>query len=150
MRTFRIKKANAVNPKTKAKGFVARVVTNQRITFEQIAEEMCENTTLNPAEALMSARLLVKKIAARVQEGYIVEIGELGSLQPSCSSGWVATKDELTKDMVKPSVFYRVSDEITSAIKGAKLAWVELEDEESDPSNTPDSGNGGDDDNTEM
>ena len=96
----------------------------------------------------MSARLLVKKIAARVQEGYIVEIGELGSLQPSCSSGWVATKDELTKDMVKPSVFYRASDEITSAIKGAKLAWVELEDEESDPSNTPDGGE--DDDNTEM
>ena len=97
----------------------------------------------------MSARLLVKKIAARVQEGYIVEIGELGSLQPSCSSGWVATKDELTKDMVKPSVFYRASDEITSAIKGAKLAWVELEDEEQDPSNTPDGGDG-DDNNTEM
>ena len=110
---------------------------------------MCENTTLNPAEALMSARLLVKKIAARVQEGYIVEIGELGSLQPSCSSGWVATKDELTKDMVKPSVFYRASDEITSAIKGAKLAWVDLDDEESE-SGTPDSSNGGDDDNTEM
>ena len=150
MRTFKIKKVKTVNPKTKAVGFSARVQTHARITFEQIAEEMCENTTLNPAEALMSARLLVKKIAARVQEGYIVEIGELGSLQPSCSSGWVATKDELTKDMVKPSVFYRASDEITSAIKGAKLAWVDLDDEEQDPSNTPDSGDGGDDDNTEM
>ena len=63
-------------------------------------------------------------------------------------SGWVATKDELTKDMVKPSVFYRASDEITSAIKGAKLAWVELEDEESE-SGTPDSEEG-DDDNTEL
>ena len=51
--------------------------------------------------------------------------------------------------MVKPSVFYRASDEITSAIKGAKLAWVDLDDEESDPSNTPDSGEG-DDDNTEL
>lgn len=150
MKTFKIKKVKTVNPKTKAVGFSARVQTHARITFEQIAEEMCENTTLNPAEALMSARLLVKKIAARVQEGYIVEIGELGSLQPSCSSGWVATKEELTKDMVKPSVFYRASDEITSAIKGAKLAWVELEDEEADPSNTPDGGDGGDDDNTEL
>ena len=82
MRTFKIKKVKTVNPKTKAIGFSARVQTHARITFEQIAEEMCENTTLNPAEALMSARLLVKKIAARVQEGYIVEIGELGSLQP--------------------------------------------------------------------
>lgn len=132
-----------MNPKTKAMGFVARVQTKDRITFEQIAEEMCENTTLNPAEALMSARLFLKTVREKVQEGYIVEIGELGSLQPSCSSGWVATKDELTKSMVKPSVFYRASDEITSAIKGAKLAWVELEDEESDPSNTPDSGDQG-------
>lgn len=143
---MKLKKANAVNPKTKAKGFVARVVTNQRISFEQLAEEMCENTTLNPAEALLSARLLVKKIAAKVQEGYIVEIGELGSLQPSCSSGWVATKDELVKSMVKPSVFYRASDEITSAIKGAKLAWVESEDEAAEGV-TPPSGDG---DNTEM
>ena len=148
MKTFKIKKVKTVNPKTKAIGFSARVQTHARITFEQIAEEMCENTTLNPAEALMSARLLVKKIAARVQEGYIVEIGELGSLQPSCSSGWVATKDELTKDMVKPSVFYRASDEITSAIKGAKLAWVDLDDEEQE-SGTPDGGDG-DDNNTEM
>jgi hypothetical protein len=110
---------------------------------------MCKGTTLDEAEALMSARLFLKTVREKVQEGYIVEIGELGSLQPSCSSGWVATKDELTKDMVKPSVFYRASDEITSAIKGAKLAWVELEDEESE-SGTPDSGDGGDDDNTEL
>lgn len=143
---MKIKKSKSMNPKTKAMGFVARVQTKDRITFEQIAEEMCENTTLNPAEALMSARLLVKKIAARVQEGYIVEIGELGSLQPSCSSGWVATKEELTKDMVKPSVFYRASDEITSAIKGAKLAWVELADEEAEDQG----GSAGDDDVTEM
>ena len=86
MRTFKIKKVKTVNPKTKAIGFSARVQTHARITFEQIAEEMCENTTLNPAEALMSARLLVKKIAARVQEGYIVEIGELGSLQQAAGS----------------------------------------------------------------
>ena len=146
---MQIQKVSRINPKTKQKGFAAQVVTKKRITFEKLAKEMCKGTTLDEAEALMSARLLVKKIAARVQEGYIVEIGELGSLQPSCSSGWVATKDELTKDMVKPSVFYRASDEITSAIKGAKLAWVELEDEEQDPSNTPDGGDG-DDNNTEM
>jgi nucleoid DNA-binding protein len=146
---MQISKVSRINPKTKQKGFAAQVVTKKRITFERLAKEMCKGTTLDEAEALMSARLFLKTVREKVQEGYIVEIGELGSLQPSCSSGWVATKDELTKDMVKPSVFYRASDEITSAIKGAKLAWVELEDEESE-SGTPDSGEGGDDDNTEL
>jgi nucleoid DNA-binding protein len=146
---MQISKVSRINPKTKQKGFAAQVVTKKRITFERLAKEMCKGTTLDEAEALMSARLFLKTVREKVQEGYIVEIGELGSLQPSCSSGWVATKDELTKDMVKPSVFYRASDEITSAIKGAKLAWVELEDEESE-SGTPDSGDGGDDDNTEL
>ena len=149
METMQISKVSRINPKTKQKGFAAQVVTKKRITFERLAKEMCKGTTLDEAEALMSARLFLKTVREKVQEGYIVEIGELGSLQPSCSSGWVATKDELTKDMVKPSVFYRASDEITSAIKGAKLAWVDLDDEESDPSNTPDSGEG-DDDNTEL
>ena len=147
---MQISKVSRINPKTKQKGFAAQVVTKKRITFERLAKEMCKGTTLDEAEALMSARLFLKTVREKVQEGYIVEIGELGSLQPSCSSGWVATKDELTKDMVKPSVFYRASDEITSAIKGAKLAWVDLDDEESE-SGTPDSGDqGGDDDNTEL
>ena len=146
---MQISKVSRINPKTKQKGFAAQVVTKKRITFERLAKEMCKGTTLDEAEALMSARLFLKTVREKVQEGYIVEIGELGSLQPSCSSGWVATKDELTKDMVKPSVFYRASDEITSAIKGAKLAWVDLDDEESE-SGTPDSGEGGDDDNTEL
>ena len=146
---MQISKVSRINPKTKQKGFAAQVVTKKRITFERLAKEMCKGTTLDEAEALMSARLFLKTVREKVQEGYIVEIGELGSLQPSCSSGWVATKDELTKDMVKPSVFYRASDEITSAIKGAKLAWVELDDEEAETP-TPDGGEGGDDDNTEL
>ena len=62
-------------------------------------------------------------------------------MQPSCSSGWRATEDELTKDMVKPSLFYRPADEIASAIRGAKLAWTNEDDEAADNgSQTPGSG----------
>ena len=62
-------------------------------------------------------------------------------MQPSCSSGWRATEDELTKDMVKPSLFYRPADEIASAIRGAKLEWANEKDEAADNgSQTPGSG----------
>lgn len=65
------------------------------------------------------------------------------SVQPSCSSGWRATKDELTKDMVKPSLFYRPADEIASAIHGVILDWANEADEAADNrSGTPDSGAG--------
>lgn len=65
------------------------------------------------------------------------------SVHLSCSSGWRATKDELTKDMVKPSLFYRHADEIASAIRGVILDWANEADEAADNgSGTPDSGAG--------
>lgn len=54
------------------------------------------------------------------------------SVHLSCSSGWRATEDELTKDMVKPSLFYRPADEIASTIRGAKLAWTNEDDKMDD------------------
>ena len=136
MDTLRIKKTPLINPKSKEKGFTVRVVTNGRIGAEQISEEACENTTLHPDEALLANKLFIKKICKYLREGYIVELGEVGTLQPSCSSGWRATED-----MVKPSLFYRPADEIASAIRGAKLAWTNEDDEAADNgSQTPGSG----------
>lgn len=144
METLKIKKVQRVNPKTREKGFSIQVITNGRISYDTIAETMCKNTTLNPHEAKLAAGLLIDQVAKYLREGYIVELGEVGTLQPSCSSGWRATEDELTKDMVKPSLFYRPADEIASAIRGAKLAWTNEDDEaEDNGSQTPGSGNGG-------
>ena len=94
METLRIKKTPLINPKSKEKGFTVRVVTNGRIGAEQISEEACENTTLHPDEELLANKLFIKKICKYLREGYIVELGEVGTLQPSCSSGWRATEDE--------------------------------------------------------
>lgn len=144
METLKIKKVQRVNPKTREKGFSIQVITNGRISYETIAENMCKNTTLNPHEAKLAAGLLIDQVADYLRNGYIVELGDVGTLQPSCSSGWRATEDELTKDMVKPSLFYRPADEIASAIRGAKLAWTNEDDEAADNgSQTPGSGNGG-------
>ena len=130
MEALKINKAKSYNPKNKQYGYTVRVNANGRISAEKISEEACENTTLHPEEALLANKLFIKKIAKYLRDGYIVELGEIGTLQPGCTSKWAATKEELTKELVKPRVNYNPSDEVESAIKGAKLTWVKDEDEE--------------------
>ena len=139
METLKLLKAKSYNPKTEQYGFTARVKANGKISAERISSEACENTTLHPDEALLANKLFIKKIAKYIREGYIVELNELGTLQPGCTSTWKATKEELTKDLVKPKVNYNPSDEVEAAIKGAKLRFVgETDEEDSD-----DQGEGG-------
>lgn len=147
METLKLLKAKSFNPKTEQYGFTARVKANGKISAERISEEACENTTLHPDEALLANKLFIKKIAKYIREGYIVELNELGTLQPGCTSTWKATKEELTKDLVKPKVNYNPSDEVEAAIKGAKLRFVGETDEDDDenPSNPGGGNNGGSD-----
>lgn len=142
MKSLKIKKVKQINPKTKVLGFSIRVVSNGRIGAEQISEEACENTTLHPDEALLANKLFIKKIAKYIREGYIVELGEIGTLQPGCTSTWAATKEELTKDVVKTHVNFNPSDEVESAIKGAKLSWASDDDSEGDPEEEGNNGGG--------
>lgn len=150
MESLKLLKAKSFNPKTEQYGFTARVKANGKISAERISEEACENTTLHPDEALLANKLFIRKIAKYIREGYIVELNELGTLQPGCTSTWKATKEELTKDLVKPKVNYNPSDEVEAAIKGAKLYFVgETDEEESGEQGGGSSqggGNGGADD----
>ena len=143
METLKLLKAKSYNPKTEQYGFTARVKANGKISAERISEEACENTTLHPDEALLANKLFIKKIAKYIREGYIVELNELGTLQPGCTSTWKATKEELTKDLVKPKVNYNPSDEVEAAIKGAKLRFVGETDEEDDDQGEGGSSQGG-------
>ena len=143
MEALKINKTKSFNPKTQQYGFTVRVNANGKVSAEKISEESCENTTLHPEEALLANKLFIKKIAKYLREGYIVELGEIGTLQPGCTSAWKATKDELTKDLVKPRVNYNPSDEIESAIKGAKLQWTKDEDEEESGGDDNQGGNQG-------
>jgi len=144
MKALKINKAKSYNPNTKQYGYTVRVNANGKISAEKISEEACENTTLHPEEALLANKLFISKIAKYLREGYIVELGEIGTLQPGCTSKWAATKEELTKDLVKPRVNYNPSDEVESAIKGAKLTWTKDEDEEEEnPDNQGGNGDNG-------
>ena len=143
---------------TKVMGFVARVLINGTAEFDDIVKEAGRNTTMHKAELRMAFELCLDSVVDYMKQGYIVDLGPIGKLYPSCSSGWYENADDMKLTDVKPSLYYRAGDEVEGAIKSAKLIWAKAEDEDDGeeggtPSggdtpggdDTPPSGGGGDD-----
>ena len=141
---LRIKKSGRKNPSTKQLGFSARVLTNGTADFDEIVKEAGHNTTMHKAELRMAFELCLDSVAEMLKQGYIVDLGPIGKLYPSCSSGWYEKDEDLTLSDVKPSLYYRPSEEVEGAIRGAKLVWAKARDDDEDEA--PEGGNasGGD------
>ena len=135
---LRIKKAGAKNPVTKQLGFAARVLTNGTAEFDDVVKEAGRNTTMHKAELKMAFELCLDSVSDMLKQGYIVDLGLLGKIYPSCSSGWYENADDLKLDNVKPGLYYRASDDVEAAINGASLVWAKAEDE--DDEETPEGG----------
>ena len=127
-------------------GYIGRVVSTGKKTFEEVAMESAKNTTLHEAEAKLAANLLLDGIRDRLKEGYIVDLGPLGTLYPSVTGPWKQDADDLALSDMTPKATYQPSDEINQAIKGATLSWA-TEKDEKEGTETPANGddNGGDD-----
>ena len=135
--TMKVRKVKTINPKTKEEGLSARVITNGKSDFEGICELAGLNTTMNVAELEAAGKLILQAAARQLKNGFIVDLGPLGSVYPTVTSKWVAKDkaDELTKADLTLKVYYRPSDDIDEAIKGAKLAWANAEDEKKEQEN---------------
>ena len=140
---LKVAKSGRVNPQTKAKGFAARVITNGTAGYEDIVAEACHNTTLHKAEAKVALELCMESVAEMLKQGYIVDLGPVGKLYPSCTSGWVEKAEDLQLSSVTPSLYYRPAEEVAAAIKGATLQWAKEADEESEETGNTGSGSGG-------
>lgn len=121
---LKVTKSSRVNPQTKAKGFAARVITNGTAGYEDIVAEACRNTTIHKAEAKTAFELCMESVAEMLKQGYIVDLGPVGKLYPSCTSGWVEKAEDLQLSSVTPSLYFRPADDIAAAIKGATLQWA--------------------------
>ena len=121
---LKVTRAKHLNLSTKKMGFVGRVVTNGTAYYEDIAVEAGENTTLHKAEMKLGIELFIEEAAKMLKQGYIVDMGPLGKLYPSCTSVWVEKAEDLQLSDIKPSLYYRPADEIASAIRTASLVWA--------------------------
>ena len=129
---LKVKKANSKKPVTKEAGFVARVLTNGTAEFDDIVKEAGHNTTMHKAELRMAFELCMDSVTEMLKQGYIVDLGPIGKIYPSCSSGWYEKEEDMKLTDVKPQLYYRAGDEVEAAIKSAKLVWAKASDEEDD------------------
>ena len=134
---LRIKKSGAKNPVTKKLGFAARVLTNGTAEFDDIVKDAGRNTTMHKAELRMAFELCMDSVTEMLKQGYIVDLGPIGKIYPSCSSGWYEKEEDIKLADVKPQLYFRAGEEVEGAIKAAKLVWAKASDEEED-SLTPD------------
>jgi len=133
--SLKVRKINQVNPRTKAKGFVARAITNGKQSFEDICEVAGLNTTMNVAELEAAGKLILQAAARELKNGKIIDLGPLGSLYPAVNGKWAEKADDLSKADLTLKVNYRPSDDIDVAVKSAKLAWASDEDEKKEQEN---------------
>ena len=124
---MKVSRVKHVNHTTKKIGYVARVISNGTASYEDIAAEAGANTTLHKAEMKLAVELYIEEAAKMLKQGFIVDMGPLGKLYPSCNSGWVENAEDLQLSDVKLSLYYRAGEEIATAIKGAQLGWVKEE-----------------------
>lgn len=142
---LKVKKAGSKHPVTKQLGFAARVLTNGTMGFDDIVKDAGRNTTMHKAELKMAFELCLDSVVESLKQGFIVDLGPLGKIYPSCSSGWFEKEEDLKLEDVKPQLYFRAGDDVEGAIKAAKLVWAKASDEEEDEGGTTPAPSGGGD-----
>ena len=127
---LKVKKAGSKNPISKQLGFTARVLTNGTADFDDIVKDAGRNTTMHKAELRMAFELCMDSVTEMLKQGFIIDLGPLGKIYPSCTSKWYETEDDMKLDDVKPGLYFRPGDDVEGAIKAAKLVWAKASDEE--------------------
>lgn len=130
-------------PVTKEPGFATRVLTNGTAEFDDIVKDAGRNTTMHKAELRMAFELCMDSVTEMLKQGYIVELGPLGKIYPSCSSGWYEKEEDMKLSDVKPQLYYRAGEDVEGAIKSAKLVWAKGSEEEEEEEGE-EGGEGGD------
>lgn len=141
---LRIKKVGMKKPVTKEPGFATRVLTNGTAEFDDIVKDAGRNTTMHKAELRMAFELCMDSVTEMLKQGYIVDLGPIGKIYPSCSSGWYEKEEDIKLSDVKPQLYFRAGDDVEGAIKSAKLVWAKASDEEEEDENGGGTPSGGD------
>ena len=143
---LRVTKARNKNLNTQKWGYIARVQTNGTADYDDIVEDAAEDTTFNVDEIRAAAGIFCRAAAKMLKQGYIVDLGPIGKLYPSCTSTWFEKEEDLRLASVHPSLYFKPADEVDAAIKAAKLVWAKASDEEEEEEGgtTPSPSGGGD------
>ncbi len=91
-----------------------------------VAAQVADETTLNPAEALMAIRQLRKVVLRALLDGKSVKLGDWGTFQVRLSTDGAATKEALTAANVKQvRINFQPGSEMKAALQKATFVWGE-------------------------
>lgn len=89
---------------------------------KEVARLIADETTLNPKEAEMAIAQLEKVLLNLLKGGYSVKMGDWASFSVSVNSRGVATKDEVTANLIeKVNVNCRFSPSFKESINKAEF-----------------------------
>lgn len=141
--TLKVKKVGQKNPSTKVLGFASRAIANGTAEFSDVCELAGLNTTMNEAELEAAGKLIMQAAVRQIKDGKVVNLGPLGKIRPAVSGKWVEKADDLTLADLTPKLNYVPSEELKTAIAGAKLGWTTEAGTEDDEENGGDQTNSG-------
>ena len=139
----------------KKSGFYGKVIANGKKSFEDIVKASTHGSTLDYREAELACKMMIDGIVENLRNGYIVDLGVLGTIYPAVTGKWDENADNLQLSDMKPKVNYKPGADIDAAIKGAQLSWTtEMETDENtvsdDNTDNPSTGGGGIDTSGDM
>jgi hypothetical protein len=108
----------------KKSGFYGKVIANGKKSFEDIVKASTHGSTLDYREAELACKMMIDGIVENLRNGYIVDLGVLGTIYPAVTGKWDENADNLQLADMKPKVNYKPGADIDAAIKGAQLSWT--------------------------
>ena len=122
-----------------AKLFYPQLVSNGRVSFESLCDEVAEQSALTSGDIKSCMDRIVFCAANHLKEGRSVDMGDLGSLRLSLRSSGTATEEDYdpTQQMRTPSVIF------TPGKKLKKMRLTDMAYERQTEADATDDGSGG-------
>lgn len=116
----KLKAVQRVNPQDvqAPQKFYAKAVSNGRTDLKRLAKLVALQCTVNRADCLAVLAALEDNIIMELQEGKIVQMGELGTFQLSVNSIGSDTSEEVgTNSVKKARLNFRPGEELKNMLK---------------------------------
>ncbi|MEY8612760.1 HU family DNA-binding protein [Parabacteroides segnis] len=123
-----VKAIQRINPRNKnaAKKWFAVQNSAGLVSETKVAELIADETTLNPAEALMSIRQLYKILLRLLLSGNSVKLGNWGTFSITLNCKGVEKREDLkATDIIRVNVNFQPGEDMKTALQKAEFIWID-------------------------
>ncbi len=127
--------------------YYAQTVLGQKVTFDELCEELADGSTVGVADVKAVVNRLATVISRNLKRSCAVDCGDLGTFRPSIRSKASETAEDFDVSLIKhPAVIFTPKPKFKTSLHGTQLRAVkskyvtdsgegsETEEEEYEPS----------------